>query len=71
MQVTHGSIQKYEMNSKFLILLNVYMGNPKVIIWSNKFTSDIFNNIISLFLKIFYYIFFFSKQKKKVVYMGV
>ena len=65
MQVTCDSIQKYEMNLKFIILLNVYMGNPNVIIWSNKFTSDIFNNFISSFLKIFYYIFFFSKKGEK------
>ena len=31
----------------------------------NKFTSDIFNNFISSFLKIFYHNFFFSKKEDK------
>ena len=45
-------------------------GFPNVIIRSNKFTSDIFNNFISLFLENFYYNFLLlKKEEERVVYM--
>ena len=40
-------------------------GFPNVIIRSNKFTSDIFNNFIILFLENFYYNFLLLKKKRR------